>query len=77
MEPNLLITPLSGCIIPEIIFNKVDLPEPFVPTIPRDSPELIENVISSKINFDVLSLIFFLFNAVPLKAKSVKEVIGF
>ena len=58
MVPYFLISPLSGCIIPEIIFSNVDFPEPFVPTMPKDSPELIENVMSFKIIFEELSFKF-------------------
>ena len=47
--PSVFISPVVGVTTPVISFNKVDFPEPFVPTIPTDSPCFI--------------LIFIFFNA--------------
>jgi hypothetical protein len=46
--PQIDIIPWSGLIIPDISFNKVLLPEPFLPIIPRLSPSFNEKDISDK-----------------------------
>ena len=39
------------CKVPNIIFNKVDLPQPFLPKIPRISPVSTENETSLRTSF--------------------------
>ena len=46
--PSVFIVPVVGVTTPVTNFNNVDLPEPFVPTIPIDSPLFIFKLIFFK-----------------------------
>ncbi|KFI71840.1 hypothetical protein BMIN_1506 [Bifidobacterium minimum] len=44
--PLVMIVPVSGVYICEINLSRVDFPEPFLPTIPKNSPACMLNEIS-------------------------------